>query len=361
MHDRGIETLLLCPRCGGCTADTSAAGGSKETTCSLDGAKLDTTRLLPFRVSGRYRIRRLIGEGGMGTVFAAYDEKLERDVALKIIKVQYLGDSAMRFRLEREAKVIARIQHPGVTALYDTGELEDGSAFLIMELLRGRELSSLLAEFGPGTTRQVAHLLRHTSAALAAAHRAGIIHRDVKPENIFLVAEPGGFQAKLLDFGVALSIRFDARLTQTGMAVGTPAYMSPEQIQCADLDGRSDLYSLACVIWEALVGRRMVQGGQIYDVIMNVLCKPAVAVSHFLPSISPHVDDLFEAALAKSKTARPGDLESWATSLAALLETEESCAVQGWPTEAWAVAPAPSSTQMDAPVFSSESTSDSVT
>jgi eukaryotic-like serine/threonine-protein kinase len=336
LHDRGIETLLLCPRCGGCSADAVGAEAAAGATCSEDGATLDASRVLPFRVNGRYRFQRLLGEGGMGSVFAAHDETLERDVALKIIKPQLQGDPAMRFRLEREAKVIARIQHPGVTALFDTSELEDGSLVLVMELLKGQGLSSVLSRFGPGTPRQVARLLRQTSAALSAAHRAGVIHRDIKPDNIFLVADNGGFQAKLLDFGVALSIRFDARLTQTGTAVGTPVYMSPEQLQCQDLDERADLYSLACVMWEALVGRRLVQGAQIASIIMNVLNDPPEPVSRFLPEISPAVDQLFEDALAKSRLDRPNSVETWATLLAARLESEPSDAGKGWPSELWA-------------------------
>lgn len=336
LHDRGIETLLLCPRCRRCFADTGRAEASAGATCSQDGATLDASRILPFRVNGRYRFQKLLGEGGMGSVFAAHDETLERDVALKIIKPQLQGDPAMRFRLEREAKVIARIQHPGVTALFDTSELEDGSLVLVMELLKGRELSSLISRYGPGTPSQVALLLRQTSAALSAAHRAGVIHRDIKPDNIFLVADAGGFQAKLLDFGVALSIRFDARLTQTGMAVGTPGYMSPEQIQCKDLDERADLYSLACVAWEALVGHRLVQGAYIADIIMSVLHDPPEPVSSFLPEISPAVDQLFGDALAKSRLDRPNSVEAWATLLAARLESEPSAAGKGWPTELWA-------------------------
>ncbi len=333
LHDRGVETLLICPRCGACTADEGRGGESRGANCSRDGALLDASRILPYRLNGRYRFQRLLGEGGMGSVFAAQDEKLERDIALKIIKPGFLGDPAMRTRLEREAKVVARIQHPGVTALFDVGELEDGSTFLVMELLRGQALSGVLAEHGPGTPRQVARLLRQTGAALGAAHRAGIIHRDVKPDNIFLVPDSGTFQAKLLDFGVALSARFDARLTQTGIAVGTPAYMAPEQIQSAELDERADLYSLACVAWEALVGRRVVDGKHIAEVVMKVLCEPPPIISHYLPWAPPALDGLFQTALAKSKSARPSDLEGWATSVADLLEKHGPSLPEGWSLE----------------------------
>jgi CheY-like chemotaxis protein len=333
LHERGIETLLLCPKCGRCTADSGSGTGEGATKCADDGAALDGSRVLPFRLGSRYRFERLIGEGGMGTVFSAHDESLERDVSVKIIKPQFLGDPAMRFRLQREAKVVARIQHPGVTAIFDTGELEGGAAFLVMELLRGRDLSGLLSEFGAGTPLQVARLLRQTGAALGAAHRAGVIHRDVKPANVFLVDTPEGFQAKLLDFGLALSARFDARLTQTGIAVGTPAYMSPEQLQCADLDGRSDVYSLASVVWEALVGRRLVEGTNMGEVMFAVLSVPPPPPSLFLPWVDPEIDRLFEAALSKSRDARPADVERWSASLAILLEAGDSIPGIGWPRE----------------------------
>jgi len=330
LHERGIETLLLCPRCGRCYAET--AGVAALATCPNDDARLDASRILPFRINRRYRFHKLIVEGGMGSVFSANDEKLERDVALKIIKAQYLRDPAMRFRLEREAKVIASIQHPGVTALFDTGELEDGSAFLVMELLKGRVLASVLRECGAGSPGQVAQLLRQTSAALAAAHKAGVIHRDIKPENIFLVAGHGGFQAKILDFGVALPTQVDTRLTQTGAIVGTPAYMSPEQIKGADLDERSDIYSLACVIWEALAGRYLVDGREIGEIVLNVIHTPPPPISSFVAGLTPEIDNLFAAALAKSRQGRPGDVEAWASSLATLLETQKFEAERGWPS-----------------------------
>ena len=345
LHDRGMETLLLCPLCGRCFADTPGTDDAIEArTCSQDGAMLDASRILPFRINGRYRFEMLIGEGGMGTVFSGHDETLERDVALKIIKPEHLSNPAMRLRLAREAKLVARIQHPGVTALFDSGELEDGSAFLVMELLRGRGLSGLLSEFGAGTPHQVARLLRQTSAALAAAHKAEVIHRDIKPDNIFLVAGPGGFQAKLLDFGVALSTHLDARVTQAGMVIGTPAYMSPEQIRDENLDERADIYSLACVIWEALVGRRLIRGKQFTEVLLNLMCEPMEPLSHFLPSAPPGADELFAAALSKSRLDRPKDVESWAASLAALLESQEFETAQGWPSRGW-MGSAPSATE----------------
>jgi HAMP domain-containing protein len=347
LHERGIETLLLCPACGRCYPDNGKAHGPSR--CGDDDRVLDGSRLLPFRINDRYRFEKLIGEGGMGTVFAAQDEKLDRDVALKIIKTTYLSDPAMRLRLSREARTVARIQHPAVTALFDTGELEDGSAFLVMELLRGRALACVLRDFGAGTPHQVACLLRQASTGLVAAHKAGVIHRDIKPENIFLAATAAGFQAKLLDFGIALPKQVDSRLTQTGVLIGTPAYMSPEQIIGAELDERTDLYSLAAVIWEALAGRPLVNENRMADVILSVLHNPVPPISNIAPGLNPDIDALFKAALAKARHDRPRDLEAWADSLSTILEQHESGPRHGWPS--LQVHKAASAADTDAPTF----------
>ena len=139
-------------------------------------------------------------------------------------------------------------------------------------------------------------------------------------------------RAKILDFGLALPTQVDTRLTQTGAIVGTPAYMSPEQIKGADLDERSDIYSLACVIWEALAGRYMVDGREIGEIVLNVIHTPPPPISSFVAGLTPEIDNLFAAALAKSRQGRPSDVEAWASSLATLLETQEFQVERGWPS-----------------------------
>src|SRR6185503_5534936 len=149
LRERGIATVKVCPRCGRCYDDRAEA-------CAADEARLDASRLLPHRILERYRLDQLLGEGGMGSVFRARDERLERDVALKVIRAEILGDAGARFRFEREAKTLARFHHPSVISIFDSGELEDGAAFLVMELLGGRDLADVLLRFGPGTPGQVA-------------------------------------------------------------------------------------------------------------------------------------------------------------------------------------------------------------
>ena len=222
MHERGVATLQICPVCERCYDHTA-------TVCAGDGARLEAPRTLPYRLLGRYRFLRVLGQGGMGTVLAAHDEKLGREVAVKLIRPEHFNDPDRLHRFEREAQSVARIQHAGVIALYDSGEVEDGGAFLVMEKLTGCDLALLVRNHGRGTTRQVAELVRQGCSALGAAHRAGIVHRDIKPENIFLVEELGGFRVKVLDFGLAKSMAFEEGLTRTGVVMGTPAYMSPSR------------------------------------------------------------------------------------------------------------------------------------
>jgi serine/threonine protein kinase len=325
MHDRGIATLQICPVCRRCFDHTATA-------CEEDGTPLEAPRPVPYRLLGRHRFLRVLGEGGMGLVLSAHDEKLGRDVAVKLIRPERWSHVEVRQRFEREARAVARIQHPGVVELHDSGELEDGTAFLVMENLTGSDLANVLKVHGPGTRAQVARLVRQGCAALAAAHRAGVIHRDVKPENVFLVRDPAGFRVKLVDFGLAKSLTLEQGLTQSGMVVGTPAYMAPEQVQGREVDARSDLYSFAAVAYEALTGRKAITGTDLGRVFIHVLTTVPEPVSTLVPGLPPEVDEAFGAALSKDPEDRPGDVEAWASALASALESEAGDpGVGGWP------------------------------
>lgn len=317
------ETAAVCPACGRCFPLPSGP-------CEEDGTPLDGSRPVPLRVDGRYRLERHLGEGGMGTVFAARDERLEREVAVKLIRAEHFENADVRRRFEAEARAVARIRHPGVVALFDSGQLPDGSAYLVLERLSGRDLGTVLARHGAGTPRQVAALLAQAGAALAAAHRSGIVHRDVKPENVFLVDAPAGLRAKLVDFGLAKSLGADARLTRTGTIVGTPAYMSPEQVQGLPVDARSDLYSLAALAYEALTGRRAVPGADVARTLANVLDLAPQPLSESLPVATEELDRAFARALEKDPHRRPLSVEAWAREVAALL-TDLPPLGPGWP------------------------------
>jgi serine/threonine protein kinase len=265
----------------------------------------------------------------MARLFAAVDEKLDRAVAVKIIKAEHFHDDELRVRFEQEARAVARIEHPGVSTAYDSGELEDGSLFFVMELLRGLNLAQMLHVYGKGSPKQVASLVRQTGAALAAVHRSGFIHRDVKPENIFLLEDRDGFKVKLLDFGIAKRLGSDANLTQSGTFIGTPAYMAPEQVEESDADARTDLYSFAAVAYEALTGRRVTTEREVAKVFREIVHVMPPPVSSLVPEASPALDRLFDTALAKVRDERPPSLEQWASDVAQILETMD--ASDRWP------------------------------
>lgn len=314
--------LRLCPLC-------RRAYAAPEATCAVDGEPLDAAYHLPYRVQGRYELRALLGEGGMGLVFEAEDLRLQRIVALKVLRPElYTGQTRARFL--QEAQSLAAIQHPGVIAVFDSGEWEGGSAFLVMERLRGWSLAGLLKAHGPGHPHQVARLVRQGAAALEAAHAAGLLHRDLKPANFFISDAAPPFHTVLLDFGLAKSVDQLNQMTQTGMVIGTPQYMSPEQTRGQDLDARSDLYSFAAVVYEALTGRRLIGAENVAEAFVAIakgLHRPPSALN---PALDAGLDALLMPALDPDPARRPPSLTAWADLLARRLESL-AAAGRRWP------------------------------
>jgi CheY-like chemotaxis protein len=322
MLSRGIDVLLVCPACRRCYSQATQK-------CEDDGILLKTPRLLPYRVEGRYRLLQLIGEGGMGTVFRAHDERLDRDVALKILRTEFFEDGEGLLRFEREARAVAVIDHPGVIRIFDSGDLEDGSAYLVMELVSGVNLKDVLDRDGRGSCRQVAALVRQGVEALEAVHHVGILHRDIKPENFICTKAGAGFQAKLLDFGVAKAMNVDTSVTRAGTVLGTPRYMSPEQVQDKPLDVRSDLYSFAVVAYEALAGTPLVPEAPLPKVMMDVAVRRAAPLSDHLPWLPKDVVRAFARALEKDPEHRPKSPREWAAAFVDVLEKTPDTA-RGW-------------------------------
>jgi CHASE2 domain-containing sensor protein/tRNA A-37 threonylcarbamoyl transferase component Bud32 len=321
-HARGIATVKICPFCGTCFPHT-------ETLCDRDGFELELPGVLPLHVLGRYRLVRRLGEGGMGTVYEAEDLTLRRSVAIKLMRPDLFRDPRSRLRFERETRTLVQAQHPHVVTVYDSGELEDGSACLIMERLLGLDLGEVLATFGPGTPQQVAQVLVQAGEALDAAHRVRIVHRDIKPQNLFLVPSAEGFTVKILDFGLAKSQEGEAKVTQTGQMMGTPAYMAPEQILGQDADERSDLFSFATVIYESLLGQPPLERLELKEVLRAILSAPPVPPSRIAPWLPPSVDAAFAQAMAKDPGERPKHVLPWAKHLARILEALPGTA-RGW-------------------------------
>jgi serine/threonine protein kinase len=320
----GEGLVQVCSKCGRCYPGDS-------THCSQDQWKLQGGQVLPQRIAGRYLLLRRIAVGSTARLFAARDERLHRAVVLKIIKTEFFNDPEMVARFERESSAAASVVHPNVSTVYDAGQLDDGSLFFAMEHLHGLDLAQMVRSYGPGTPRQVASLLRQTSSALAAVHKAGFIHRDIKPKNIFLVEEDHGFRAKILDFGIAKLIGA-VTVTRAGTVIGTPAYMAPEQIEKGSIvDTRTDLYSLAAVIYEALAGRRVAEEREMPKVFEEILHHMPPSVSTLVPAAGRALDDLFARALAKRKEDRPTTVEGWSRDVVALLE--EMDLPGGWPLQ----------------------------
>ncbi|MFB4318411.1 serine/threonine-protein kinase [Actinomadura sp. 21ATH] len=210
-------------------------------------------------LAGRYRLVGLLGRGGMGAVWRAHDEQLDRDVAVKELRLpEQLDDAGRRTwiaRVDREARAAARLRHPGIVTVYDRVPGEDGRPWIVMELVRGRSLEELLKADGPLPPQQAARIGLQVLDALRAAHRAGITHRDIKPANVLLEDD----RVILTDFGIA-AVEGDVTLTGTGAVIGTPAYMSPEQVRGQEVTAASDLWSLGATLYTAVEGRSPFEG-----------------------------------------------------------------------------------------------------
>ena len=264
-------------------------------------------------IQGRYRLHDVIGRGGMGEVWRATDESLGRRVAVKCLKP--LGPqqdapfvTVLRERFRREARVAASLQHRGVTVVHDFGE-SDGVLFLVMELLEGHNLSQLLEENkqGPLPVEDVVDIAEQVADALAYTHRQGIVHRDLKPANIMRLGDGG---VKICDFGIArlgADIGFTSRLTGTGIAMGTPHYMSPEQISGGEVDHRSDLYSLGCVLYEIATGAPPFDLDDPWAILIGHRDTVPEPLRSHRADVPDYLDRIVLDLLAKAPEARPTD------------------------------------------------------
>ncbi|WNG45679.1 serine/threonine protein kinase [Archangium minus] len=272
-------------------------------------------------VGERFRVLRVLGQGGMGSVYEAEQLGLGRHVALKVMHPHIASAPGFAERFQREAQVLARLRHPGSVEVYDYG-LDAGFLFLAMELVSGETVESLLLREGALPVPRAVGLAVQVLEVLEAAHTLGIIHRDLKPANLFLESHPGGERVKLLDFGLAvLGGELNVRLTQEGMAVGTPGFMSPEQLRGLPLDGRSDLYSLGCVLYELLTGVSPFPVMASAEVAVAHLYKPIPSFREARPelSLSERLEAVVMKALEKLPEARPADAAAMRQDLLAVL------------------------------------------
>jgi predicted Ser/Thr protein kinase len=265
---------------------------------------------------GRYEIKAEIGRGGMATVYHAYDPRFEREVALKVLPREMLHDVQFRVRFEREAKTIAMLEHPAIVPVYDFGE-EEGQPYFVMRYMTGGSLSDRMKK-GPMTVQEAAHLVAHISPGLDEAHAKHIIHRDMKPGNILFdqFNEP-----YISDFGIAkLS---EAQTNVTGSAiVGTPAYMSPEQAQGENIDGRSDIYALGVILFEMLTGQQPYHGDTPMSVVVKQITDPVPHILDIKPDLPADIAVIIEKAMAKDRKERFQDVRSLSNALNAVAHGE---------------------------------------
>ncbi len=270
---------------------------SEATFCPFDGTKLEGVPVVegPRRsdeissgtvLGGHYRVDRVLGEGGMGVVYAVTHTKLNKRFALKLLKKDLARDPDTRARFLLEAQAAGQIVHPNVVEITDYSSLPDGSAYLVMEFLDGQPLSRMIKLGGAIPALRAVAIIRDVASALQAAHELGIVHRDLKPDNVFVIQQHSQTRrevSKILDFGVA-KVAGSAKLTRTGMVFGTPHYMSPEQASGGVIDGRTDVYALGVIMYEMFTGRVPFEA----DTYMGVLTK-----------------HMFEAPIPPSQVAGP--------------------------------------------------------
>ncbi|HEX4863177.1 MAG TPA: protein kinase, partial [Acidimicrobiales bacterium] len=265
-----------------------------------------TSSIRPGRIlGGRYRLVAPIARGGMAEVWEGHDEVLSRPVAVKVLQAHLASDGVFLERFRREAVTAARLAHPCVVSMYDTG-VDDGTAYIVMELVRGDTLRKLLSDHGPLDVGLSVTITRQIADALADAHQAGLVHRDIKPANVLLLDDGwGGVRVKVTDFGIAkASEGLGADLTRTGTVLGTPKYLSPEQIRGEEPDARADLYSLGVVLFEMLAGEPPYSGSTDMATALAHLNDRVPRLPSRVKGVPPTLDRLVNDLLAKDPDKR---------------------------------------------------------
>ena len=279
-------------------------------------------RSLARSTISHYRIVRQLGSGGMGEVFLAEDTTLGRKVAIKMLPERSAGSSLARQRLINEAKAAAALDHPNICAIHEVGE-EDDCVFIVMQYVDGESLADRIAQHALAPA-EVVDIGIQAAQALEAAHAAGVVHRDIKPHNIILT--PRG-QLKVLDFGLAklaapdlAATQTSGRLTVAGSVLGTPAFMSPEQLRGEDIDARADIYALGVTLYECATGRSAFGGGTLVEVAMRVMSVTPTPPSEINPAMPPALDAIIARAMAKDAAARYPSARSLQDDLRALAQ-----------------------------------------
>jgi serine/threonine protein kinase len=289
-----------CPRC-------STSYGDDLATCPLDGSALSSAPredpLLGRTIKGRYRIASRLGDGGMGAVYRAEQLSVGRTVALKVLHREFARDEEFVHRFHQEARLAAALNHPRLTTVFDFDQSEDGSLFIVMEYLEGTRLSDVIQRSGPLEIARAVRLAIQIAEGIEAAHAAGVIHRDVKPQNIMVLAP--GDDVKLMDFGIArLNDGRDLQLTRAGSMMGTPLYMAPEQIEGGTISDKTDIYAFGVVLYEMLSGQTPFSAPTSAAVLAKQLNEPPRPLRAVRPDVPAVLERIVMQALDKDPEYR---------------------------------------------------------
>ena len=295
--------------CFSCGSDLSD-GGVKTVVRPRD-VTAELQDRLTHVLAGRYNVQKLLGAGGMGAVFLAEDLTLERTVAIKVLPPDMSRDERVVARFQREAKTAAKLDHPNIIPIHRV-ESESGIHYFVMKYVTGRSLDSLLEAGQPLPVPFAMRVLAEAAAALGHAHARGVVHRDVKPANIMLGADD---QVVLTDFGISKVGDLTAQLTQTGMIIGTPHYMAPEQATGREVDGRADQYSLAVLGYQLFTGKLLFSGDSAHTIIYRHVSEQPPRVSSLRPEVPPAAEAALDRALSKEPDERFRTMEDFARAL----------------------------------------------
>jgi len=281
-------------------------------------------------LSGRYELEELVGTGGMSSVYRAHDRLLDRKVALKVLHDQYTADADYVERFRHEARSVASLSHPNIVTVIDRGEHE-GRQFIVFEYVEGENLKRLIERRGPAPVATALELAIQIARGLSFAHQQGLVHRDVKPQNVLL---NGDGQAKVTDFGIARSLDVQHGMTQTGTVLGTSDYIAPEQAQGQRVDEHTDIYSLGVVLYELLTSEVPYPGENFVAVAMRHINEPPPSIRDKRPDVSPRLEAAVQCAMAKRQEDRFDTMTDFCHELEANLQEAQGTVVMTPPPKA---------------------------